>query len=74
MSCFVSGGSLIYGNVAVLIDAGMGESRGFSQEEEKAFTDWLKDIIQKEEKTISQIHEKYDGNKPELEIYLIPLD
>ena len=74
MSCFVSGGSLIYGNVAVLIDAGMGESRGFSQEEEKAFTDWLKDMVHKHGEIIRQIHEEHDNSKPEPEIHFISLD
>jgi len=67
-AALIDNGSLIYGNIAVLIDAGEGESRGFTDEEATAFTEWLNDIMQKNHNVLKKFHEEYDSKKPEPKI------
>ena len=68
VTCLIDNGSLIYGDVSVLIDAGEGESRGFTDEEVTAFTEWLNNIMQKNHSVLKKIHEEYDSKKPESKI------
>ncbi len=57
--------SIIYGNVAFLIDKGNGEERGFTPEETEEFVSALTNFLKAHSNLIPMVHNRYDGNKPE---------
>ena len=74
LSCCISGKDTPYGDAAVLVDAGNGEIRGFTAEEEQAFTEWLNSIIQEQGETLALIHKEHDNRKPVHEIQYLPFE
>ena len=57
--------SVIYGNVAFLIDKDDSEERGFTPEETEEFVSKLTSFLKANSNLIPKIHFRYDGNKPE---------
>ena len=63
--------SVIYGNVAFLIDKGNGEERGFTPEETEEFVSALTNFLKAHSNLIPMVHKRYDGNKPDLRVTFI---
>lgn len=66
--------TVIYGNIAVLIDAGMGEDRGFTPEETEEFVSTVKKILNNKTANCHLIHAEFDGNKPEPRVDFFSFD